>query len=44
MGCMVLQRDLGSALIFFGISITLLYVATAKKKYVFTALGLAAIG
>ena len=44
MGCMVLQRDLGSALIFFGISITLLYVATAKKKYVFIALGLAAIG
>ena len=44
MGCMVIQRDLGSALIFFGISITLLYVATSKKKYVFTALGLAAIG
>ena len=44
MGCMVLQRDLGSALIFFGVSITLLYVATSKKKYVFTALGLAAIG
>ena len=44
MGCIVLQRDLGSALIFFGISITLLYVATSKKKYVFTALGLAAIG
>lgn len=44
MGCMVLQRDLGSALIFFGISITLLYVSTSKKKYVFTALGLAAIG
>ena len=44
MGCMVLQRDLGSALIFFGISITLLYVATSKRKYVFTALGLAAIG
>ena len=32
MGCMVLQRDLGSALIFFGISITLLYVATIKEK------------
>ena len=31
-------------LIFFGISITLLYVATSKKKYVFTALGLAAVG
>ena len=44
MGCMVLQRALGRALIFFGRSITLLYVATSKKKYVFTALGLAAIG
>ena len=44
MGCMVLQRDLGSALIFFGISITLLYVSTSKKKYVFTSLGLAGVG
>lgn len=44
LGCMVLQADLGSALIFFGISVTMLYVATAKKKYVFTCLGLSAVG
>jgi len=29
-----MQKDLGSALIFFGIAITMLYVATGKKKYV----------
>jgi cell division protein FtsW (lipid II flippase) len=33
LGCLVLQKDLGSALIFFGIAITMLYVATGKKKY-----------
>ncbi|MDQ0150743.1 FtsW/RodA/SpoVE family cell cycle protein [Eubacterium multiforme] len=44
LGCMVLQRDLGSALIFFGISVTMLYIATAKKKYVLTCLGLFAVG
>lgn len=32
LGFMVLQRDLGSALIFFGISITMLYIATSKGK------------
>ena len=42
--CMVLQTDLGSTLIFFGISVTMLYIATNKKKYVFTCLGLSAIG
>lgn len=44
LGCLVLQRDLGSALIFFGISVTMLYVATSKRKYAFTALGLFAAG
>lgn len=44
LACMVLQTDLGSALIFFGISVTMLYVATSKKKYVFTCLGLSGIG
>lgn len=34
LGCLFMQKDLGSALIFFGISITMLYVATGKKKYV----------
>lgn len=44
LGCLVLQRDLGSALIFFGISITMLYVATSKKKYAFMSLGLFTAG
>ena len=42
--CMVLQTDLGSVLIFFGISVTMLYIATSKKKYVFTCLGLSVVG
>ncbi|SFD21945.1 FtsW/RodA/SpoVE family cell cycle protein [Clostridium uliginosum] len=37
-GCMVLQKDLGSALIFFGIAVTMLYVGTGKKKYVIISL------
>ncbi|WP_392486064.1 FtsW/RodA/SpoVE family cell cycle protein [Haloimpatiens sp. FM7315] len=44
LGFMVLQKDLGSALIFFGISITMLYIATSKLKYVLTCLGLFVIG
>lgn len=44
LGFMVLQRDLGSALLFFGISVTMLYIATSKIKYVLTCLGLFAAG
>lgn len=44
LGCLVLQKDLGSALIFFGVSVSILYVATSKKKYVFVTLGLFAAG
>lgn len=44
LGFMVLQRDLGSALMFFGISITMLYIATSKIKYIATCFGLFAIG
>lgn len=40
LGCLVLQRDLGSALIFFGVFIAILYVGTSKKKYVVACLGL----
>lgn len=36
---LVAQADLGSALIFFGIIISLLYVATSKKLYVALSLG-----
>lgn len=44
LGCMVLQRDLGSALIFFGISITMLYIATGNRLYIITCLILSVIG
>lgn len=44
LGFMVLQKDLGSALIIFGISVTMLYIATSKFKYVITCLGLFAAG
>lgn len=44
LGFMVVQKDLGSALIFFGISITMLYIATSKFKYVITCFLLAAAG
>ena len=42
--CLVMQKDLGSALIFFGIAITMLYVATGKKKYVVVCFILFIIG
>lgn len=44
LGFMVLQRDLGSALMFFGISITMLYIATSNFKYVIVCLVLFALG
>lgn len=44
LGFMVLQKDLGSALIFFAISITMLYIATSKFRYVATCIGLFAAG
>ncbi|MCH5138096.1 FtsW/RodA/SpoVE family cell cycle protein [Clostridiaceae bacterium UIB06] len=44
LGFMVLQKDLGSALIFFGISITMLYIATSKFRYVAACIGLFVLG
>ncbi len=41
---MLLQTDLGSALLFFAISLTMLYIATANWKYVITALILFVVG
>ncbi|ERI94351.1 cell cycle protein, FtsW/RodA/SpoVE family [Clostridiales bacterium oral taxon 876 str. F0540] len=38
LGFMVLQKDLGTALIIFGLSVTMLYIATSKFKYVITCL------
>ena len=44
LGFMVIQRDLGSALILFAISVTMLYLATSKAKYVYVCIGLFLIG
>ncbi len=44
LGCLVMQKDLGSALIFFGIALTMLYVSTGKKKYVAVTVVLSVIG
>ena len=44
LGFMVTQKDLGSALIFFAISVTMLYIATSNIKYVLVCLGLFMIG
>jgi len=44
LGFMVLQKDLGSALIFFGISVTMLYICTSKLKYVMACIGMFAVG
>jgi cell division protein FtsW (lipid II flippase) len=44
LGFMVLQRDLGSALLFFGMSVTVLYIATSKLKYIVTCLVLFVMG
>ncbi len=41
---MLAQTDLGSALIFFAIAITMLYIATSNKKYVIIASLLFAVG
>lgn len=44
LGFMVLQKDLGSALMFFFVSITMLYIATCNWKYVGTGLVLFSLG
>lgn len=41
---MLLQTDLGSALLFFAISLTMLYIATSNIKYVIVALLLFVLG
>jgi peptidoglycan glycosyltransferase len=40
----VFERDLGSALLFFGIFIVMLYAATGRKTFVIAAVGLGAVG
>ncbi|NLG10094.1 MAG: FtsW/RodA/SpoVE family cell cycle protein [Coriobacteriaceae bacterium] len=40
----VFERDLGSALLFFGLFLVMIYVATGRKTYVLAGAGLAVIG
>ena len=44
LGLMVVQTDLGSALLFFAISITMLYIATSNFKYILICLVLFMVG
>ena len=41
---MIYQKDLGSSLLFFGVFICMVYVATGRKSYVIIGLGLFALG
>ncbi len=41
---LVLQRDLGAALLFFGIFLSMTYLATARRDYALIGLGLFAVG
>lgn len=43
-GILVLQRDLGTSLLFFGLFVAMLYVATGKKTWIFLGLGMFALG
>ena len=44
LGIIVLQRDLGTGMLIFGMFIAMLYTATGKTSWVFLGLSLAAIG
>jgi cell division protein FtsW (lipid II flippase) len=41
---LIWQRDLGAALLFFGVFLAMLYVATGQGRYVLTGLGLLLVG
>ena len=43
-GFMVLQRDLGSAMIFVFIAIAMIFAATSKVKYLLASFGVASVG
>lgn len=44
LGFMVIQKDLGTALIIFAIAVTMVYLATSKTQYVLFSLGLFSVG
>ena len=44
LGVLVFQRDLGSALLFFGMFMAMLYIATSRVSWILLGLGLIALG
>ncbi|HWR44788.1 FtsW/RodA/SpoVE family cell cycle protein [Sporomusa sp.] len=44
MTMLIVQRDLGSALLYFGTTVTMAYMASGRLSYVFLALGLFCVG
>ena len=44
LGVLIFQRDLGSALLFFGLFMAMLYVATSRSSWILIGLGLIALG
>jgi cell division protein FtsW (lipid II flippase) len=43
-GILVFERDLGTSLLFFGMFVAMLYIATAKKTWIFLGLGMFGVG
>ncbi|PNL17077.1 FtsW/RodA/SpoVE family cell cycle protein [Micrococcus sp. FDAARGOS_333] len=44
LGVLVFQRDLGSALLFFGLFMAMLYIATSRSSWILLGLGLIGLG
>ncbi|PYG98906.1 cell division protein [Arthrobacter stackebrandtii] len=43
-GVLIFQRDLGSSILFFGLFMVMIYVATSRVSWIFIGLGLIAVG
>ncbi|MDI3329835.1 MAG: FtsW/RodA/SpoVE family cell cycle protein [Micrococcus sp.] len=44
MGVLVFQRDLGSAILFFGLFMAMIYLATSRTSWILLGLGMVAVG
>ena len=43
-GVLIFQRDLGSSILFFGLFMVMIYVATSRVSWIFIGMGLIAVG